>query len=320
MSSQIFLFTGVNAFELRAERRRWESSFKAKHGEENLTRIDGCAIIFHELLDAVSSAPFISTRRLIILNGIPRMEQQQCALLLQYIHPCTLLLICDPNPDKRLTATKAFLKVAEVKAFPPLSQRKLVLWVVACCHSYGARMSERMAERLTVVVGGDQMLLAVEIEKLATYAYGRDIVDADIDALVMLSAEQAGWKMMDLLGEGHSDRALLFANETIQKGESPEALWNMLLWIVSQIVCVNAALRDGKTTPVAVCKSVGVKPQTARTLIPMVRALPPEQLLAAVRAFVFADTKLKTGGFRSSAESPEEMLTIIDTCILQFAR
>tara|TARA_Y100000310_G_scaffold83234_1_gene79904 strand:+ start:13342 stop:14304 length:963 start_codon:yes stop_codon:yes gene_type:complete len=314
--SQIFLFSGENLYELGQEKKRWIQGFIAKHGEENLSRLDGKKLSARLIMDEIAAAPFIAEKRLIVLDGIPKMEKGEMLELQNILHSQNLLLIIDPKPDKRLSSTKELMTIAETKTFAPLRNERLFTWLLSRATEEGSILTRENAQYLIDTVGEDQILLSVEIIKLATYAGDAGISAGDIDALILLNEEQAGWKLMDLLSMGKCNEALKFSKELLQKGESPYALWSRLLWVVSQLTLVMSALEEGISAPPAITKSTGVNFGTVRTLLPLAKRMDRKKLNALVGAFAQTDKDLKTGSFKSTVEAPEELLSIIDNSIV----
>ena len=313
--SQIFLLTGENLYQIGEEKKRWIDSFTEKFGEENMTRLDAKGTKIRDILDAVSASPFIAEKRLIVLDGIPRLEKEDIARITETIHPAALLLIVEPKPDKRLSANKEILAIAEVKTYPVIKGAKLIQWLQQSAQEYGSEIASADASYLVDHVGEDQMLLASEIQKMAMYAMPSSITRADIDALVMLSTEQAGWKLMDLIAAGKADSALTFAKDLIHRGESPYALWSRMLWMVSQLTVVTACVQDGETNPAVIAKSAGVPFPTARTFIPLAKRIDAVTLSDIVEQFIESDIALKTGGYRSTVDATEEITALIDCSI-----
>ncbi len=315
---QIYLFTGENAFQLSQEKTRWVGAFAEKHGEENLQRLDARSIEFRSLMDEISSAPFLAEKRLIVLEGMPKFEKEQVEILVQEIHPQVLLLIVDPKPDKRFASTKALLQHAEVKTFAPLPQPQLLTWMQQFAKEQGVTFANRAALTLLESVGEDQELLSQEIRKLALFAPKGIIEESHIEELVVSSVEQAGWHLMDLLATNQIEGALQFARKILDRGESPHALWNMMLWIMSSFTSIYAAVEQGQTNPGSIATSTGVAFPTVRALIPLARSMKRDQLKVLVAQFAQADIDAKTGGIRSTAEAPQEFLALIDQCLLAF--
>lgn len=311
--SQIFLFTGENIYELQQEKRRWMREFTQKHGSENLLSTDAKSLKYSELLDEVCVAPFIAEKRLVVVDGIPKFDKDQIENLETAIHPQVLLLFIEPKPDKRLAATKALIKTATVKTFTRIRGSALLEWIAARAAQEGASISQSDARFLVDMVGEDQVLLANEVRKLATYVDDRAINHHDIEHMVVLSTEQAVWQLMDLLAAQKKTEALQFVQKLIKRGENAHGLWNMFLWIVSQLSQVTAMVTEGNTSPQAIAKACKMHPNTARNLVSLAKSYDAKRHKELITLITETDRDLKTGGFRATAESPEELNAIIDT-------
>ncbi|PIR54312.1 DNA polymerase III subunit delta [Candidatus Peregrinibacteria bacterium CG10_big_fil_rev_8_21_14_0_10_42_8] len=314
--SQIFLLTGENLYQIAEEQKRWINNFTEKFGDENIMKLQAKGLKVSALLDALATSPFIAEKRLVVLDGIPKMEKEHMKQIDNVIHPAVILLIVESKPDKRLSATKEILVKAEVKTFPVIHGAKLASWVEETAAYFGARIRRSEIQFLIDHVGEDQMLLFSEIQKIATYAYGREISRDDINLLVMLSAEQAGWKLMDLMAAGNSHGALTFARELMNRGESPYGLWSRMTWIIAQLVLVTACVQDGDSHPASIAKTAGVPFPTARTLVPLAKKMDSARLASIVDRFTDADIALKTGGYRSTVDATDEITALIDSCIM----
>ena len=314
--SQIFLLTGENLYQISEEKMRWIDSFTDKFGEENILRLNAKGLKASELLDAIATAPFIAEKRLVTIDGIPKMDKEHIQQIEKVIHPAVLLMITEPKPDKRLSATKEILAHADVKTFNIIRGAKLTAWLQQAAQEFGSSIDAQQAQYLVDHVGEDQMLLASEIQKIASYAFGRGITKDDIDLLVMLSAEQAGWKLMDLMAAGNTHGALTFARELMHRGESPYGLWSRMTWVIAQLTLVTACVQDGDANPASIAKTAGVPFPTARTLVPLAKKIDSQKLARIVEKFTDADIALKTGGYRSTVDATDEVTALIDSCIL----
>ena len=313
---QIFLFIGENRYALREEVQRWRATFREKYGAENLASVSARNLTVRALLDEVAVAPFIAEKRLVVVDGIPSLSKEEIGVFTKEIHPQVVLLFIEPKPDKRLSATKELIKIADVKEFKPLVAPALKKWMMEFLKEQGSSMSSDAQKLLLDTVGEDQEMLAEELKKLALLATGREIESADITQSVISSGEQVVWRLLDLLGEGKKDEALAFAKGQLDRGESPYALWNRLLWMINNLVAVSAALAEGQTSPPAIAKSTGVNFMSVRSLLPLARTLDTDRLCRIVSDAVEADMALKTGVYRVTAEAPQELNALIDRMIL----
>lgn len=314
---QWFLFTGENEYERNAERSRWTRGFSEKHGSENISAFEASSLSMPALMDAVSTAPFIAEKRLVVMNGLPRIEKTDVEELIKATHPGVLVLCIDASPDKRLGSTKAFLEHLEVRDFTPRSHQEIHVWLQSLSKALGVNLAVPEANVLIDRIGEDQSMLSSELTKIATYAgRGSKIEMRHIDDLIMFRAERAVWQLMDHFSAGKEREALSLARNILLRGENPHGLWSKLLWMVTQVVLVSAAVDRGLSQPAAIAKEAGVPFPTARNLAPFAGSVSKEKLRLACAWFAEADKGLKLGAYRATLEAPEELNTLIDRGII----
>ncbi|HLD71292.1 MAG TPA: DNA polymerase III subunit delta [Candidatus Peribacteraceae bacterium] len=317
--SQIYLFTGENACQLREEKMRWMKQFTEKHGAENLMRLDGSGLTFREFLDEVSVAPFLAEKRLVLVSGVPKFSKEEMQSLSYHIHPSCLVVFVDPSPDKRLSGVKELQKVAEVKEFLPLKGGALDAWMMTLLKSLKATISSDAKQELLASVGEDQEMLKQEIEKLALFTNGREITIEDVQMLVIPSGEEEIWTLMNLIAAGKEKQGVLFAKTLIERGTAPHSLWGMLLWMLENVTLVSCAVQERQTNPAKIAQ-MGVPFPSVRTLMPLASKVSLEGLKSVLACAVASDIELKTGGYRATAEAPEELHALIDRFILNCGR
>jgi DNA polymerase-3 subunit delta len=314
--TQIYLFTGENIFALTQEKRLWAERFRQKYGEENMTTLQGPQLTLRSLLDDISIAPFLSEKRLIFCSGIPKFDADEVEQMFEQIHPATLLVFVEPKPDKRLSAVKALLKTATVKEFPHLSEGQLLLWMQSFAKDQGLNLSRDQAQYIVDTAGEDEELLSHELEKLALFSRGKAVTLEEIRILVVPSGDKEIWTLTNLIAQKKKKEAMAYAKVLLQRGEDPFAVWNILLWMLRQLVSTWMAASEGDTNPASIAKNYSVPFPTAKTLLPLASSLKKESLLPFLDWAVDTDTQLKTGGYRATQESMEELITLIDRFIL----
>ena len=243
--------------------------------------------------------------------------KEEYELLLKGVHPDVILLIVDSKPDKRLSATKFLLKEASVKEFPTLSRAKLLQWMKSFFLQHGSDVDPKALETLIGIVGEDQMQISKELEKLALFAADRKCTKEDVEILALPTSEQVEWRLMELLGRGEVKEALSYVQHLLERGENPYALWNRLLWMVASLVLVSSAVQEGNRNPGEVSKVTGLNFGTVRTLFPIAQQVSQEKLSQIVSFMADSDRALKTGGYRSTVEAPQELCAVIDRCMLK---
>ncbi|OGJ55932.1 DNA polymerase III subunit delta [Candidatus Peribacteria bacterium RIFCSPHIGHO2_02_FULL_52_16] len=318
--AQLFLFTGENEFALQAEKRRWIKEFAEKHRSENLSRLEDVGLKFRDFLDEISVAPFIAEKRLVLISGVPVFSREEMQAIDKHAHEACVIAFFDSHPDKRLSGVKELLKIANVKEFTVLTGKTLHLWVASVLNELGASITDDAKQKLLELVGEDQMLLAEELKKLSLYANKRSIEAADVELLVLPSDEKEVWTMTNLLAAGKTKEALAFVHGQLALGTSPHSLWPILLWMLENLVIVTSSVREAKQTNPAKIAQYGVPFPSARTLLPLAQKVDPKKLRVFLQTTVAADMDLKTGGYRATAEAPEELIALIDRFIVQCGR
>ncbi|MDO8649312.1 MAG: DNA polymerase III subunit delta [Candidatus Peregrinibacteria bacterium] len=314
--TQLFFLTGENAFQLREEKQRWLQQFTEKHGSENLQRLDTASLTLRTLLDEVATMPFIAEKRLIVIEGMPKFTKEEFALVIGSVHPACVLLFVDGEPDKRSTVYKELLKTAKVTTFAPLKGRSLLQWLVPFVTLQGGRAEVGALESLIAIVGEDQETLAQEATKLCTYAAGRTITTVDVERIAVPSGTQIIWHLTDLLSAGKGREALSYARTLLERGEDPYSLWNVLLWMLRNLITAGGLAVDGKADVRNIASFARMRPDMARALASLVQRVDRATLTAFVERTIADEIALKTGGIRATDEAPEELTAVIDRFII----
>lgn len=316
--AQIFLFTGENEYELSQQRQRWVSSFIEKHGEENYSLLTSKNASLTHVLNEVCIAPFIADNRLVLVEGIPSLTKEEIIQISTQMHEQSILVFVEAKPDKRLSATKELLKIAEVKEFNPLTGRSLEQWAESMIQQSNGSIQQDALQLLVQMSGGNQQFLSQEIEKVLLYAQGSSITKDHIDTICMTTGEQQVWHLMDLLGSGKVNEAIEYAHSLIDRGEDAYGLWARMLWMVSNLVKVAAAVQEGETSIATLAKKTGVPFPSVKGLLPIAKKIDPERLSRILLSTIDTDVQLKSGGYKATNDEPQELEAIIDRTILMF--
>ncbi len=311
----VHFFTGDNDYALEKEVLRWKHSFCQKYGSENFLQMQAKEITLSDILDAVSAMPFIAEKRLVLLRGIPKIDKEDIATIIDNIHPQVIVVFAEPVPDKRLGAVKALTDIATVKTFPMLPPRDLAVWASALVQSEGGSLDDRSFAFLLQIVGNDQWTLESELKKLVLFAQGGAIEVSHIDTLTVPSGEQVVWKLTDLVGNKRIDEALGFLKNRLERGEDPYGIWGILLNMIKNVTLVWAALQEGLRDDKSIASAVGIHFFAVRGLLPLARSLDAERVRTLVEWATDADLALKTGGYHYTAEKQGEIIALSEKAI-----
>lgn len=315
--TQITLMTGENLYALRLEKRRWIDEFSKKHGPDNIVRLDGKGLTIRTLLDEAGVMPFLSEKRLVIVDGVPKSTKEEMQALEAAIHPATVLLFVDPAPDKRLGGVKQLIAIATTKAFAPLKGPKLLQWLDAEAARLGLAFRPGAAKALAEQIGDDQEALSTELEKLSLAVSGGTVTAEDVERHTIPTDEGVVWTMTDLVSAGKRAEALRYARRLLDRGSDAYGLWAILLSMLKNVLLVRAAIDDGLSSGRDIAERTGVHPFALRAIQPYAAACSLEELAGTVRWAAESDMLLKTGGYRATDESPEELHALIERFLMR---
>jgi DNA polymerase-3 subunit delta len=313
---QLYLFTGENTFTLAEELRRWKEAFLFKHGEANLQLFTEETLEWISFCNEAKSAPFLSDKRLLIIEGIPTIAKEDLESLLKEMHEGTVILFVDAAPDKRKSIVKFLLKEATVKLFSPLSREKLLPWVSALGKDYGITLEREVADFMIRFIGTDQWVLKQECLKVFAYSAPNAPRIPDVQKVCLPSTTHAIWTLNELIGKGKTEEAALFGSALWESGEDPFSLWNLLLYIVRNIATLWIHAQEKNLPAAALARETGVNFLSVQSLLPLVRSLSKEQVSTIVKNAVAADKALKSGEMKATAQNSIELIAMLERQIL----
>ena len=165
------------------------------------------------VMDDLSTLPFLTPRRIVLIRDADRFITQHRARLESYLaapSPTgTLVLVCRAFPKTTKLYKAAVACGGCVYECRKLSAEKLSGFVLEQARALGKHIDPPLAGRLVELVGASQGGLAGELEKLALYVGARPSITADdIAALVGQSREEMIFAVMDAAGSGRVAQAL----------------------------------------------------------------------------------------------------------------
>lgn len=217
-------------------------------GDLNQTRLAAEKLTFAELRHACDSLPFLSDRRIVIVEGLlgklakrgPKEFAEQLRDYMSEMPDHTRLFLLEEEVDRRTALWKQLNKLAGEKqpvvylkefALPP--DKALPEWVQARAQRHGGKLDKPTALALATFVGRNVRLLDQEIQKLVTYAGERPVTMEDVRLLVPYVQEATIWEMVDAIGTKDAKKALAAAHQILR--DDPGKAIYLHLMIVRQV-------------------------------------------------------------------------------------
>jgi DNA polymerase-3 subunit delta len=122
------------------------------------------------------------------------------------------------KPDSPLG--KACAKAGSVLAWE-VARGKLDQWVAEQFTARGVKVERDACRELVQLVGDDQLALAQEIDKLATWAAGEPLGSEEVGQLAVASANRPPWDLTDAWGDHDVATALEVVEEKLDRNAMP---------------------------------------------------------------------------------------------------
>lgn len=297
----ILFFYGANSFAARAKLGQLKAQYIAKNGNDfGLDQLDGERIKLQDLVQQLQAVPFLATSRLIIIEnlGKNKVVAEEMLERLDDVPESTIVVLYDPDVDKRGRYFKTLSKLPRAAEFKPLAPPQLMRWMEDEAIKLGASIDRQAVQELLNRCGDDQWRLQGEITKLATH--NPIIAKEHVEELVEVSEEQNVFNFLDSVMAGDL-RASLGGLERLQAvGQNEMYVLTMLLWQLRQVLLAKlSGLSNGNE----LAKKAGLSPYAAGKAIALARKVDEEVLKDMYTACVDCEYGIKTG-----KATPEELL------------
>jgi DNA polymerase-3 subunit delta len=162
----------------------------------NLDQRKGAELDGETLASLLGSPPMMAERRVVVIREAEGLKKDARAALEKYLAAPAhdVLLVMTAGADEKKDLDLPNVEAIEIR---PHTGAELPKWIAARAERLGARISPAAVELLQDAVGTDAGQLAIEIDKLAAYASGREIDEAAVTAVVGVRREETLAHLLD---------------------------------------------------------------------------------------------------------------------------
>ncbi|MEO8105416.1 MAG: DNA polymerase III subunit delta [Candidatus Saccharibacteria bacterium] len=279
---------GANSFLVQDELDSLVTAFVAEHGDLALERLDGQEAELSKLREAITSLPFLASRKMVILRApsANKLFAENVAHILEGVPDTTDVIIVEPKVDKRSSYYKYVKSKTAYQECAELDQYALAHWLGGQASDRGGSLSTKDANYLVERVGTNQLALANELDKLLLRSPA--ISRQTIDELTEAAPQSTIFQLLEAVFAKNLPRAFdLYAEQRALKVE-PAQIIAMIAWQLHVLAIIKAAsgrsaetiAKEAKLSPYVVSKSQGI----ARKLtLSKLRALIADLLLIDMR-------------------------------------
>jgi DNA polymerase III subunit delta len=245
--------------------------------------------------------------RLVIVEGVESWKAADAKAVAAYLKspaPGTTLALVAAELKKDAAIAKAVAGAGDVLVWD-VTARTLPRWVADQFKLHQAEAEPEACRLLVEVVGDDLYELAGEVEKLATWAAGAEVTEADVETLVPPRAESPPWNLTDAWGARDVGAVLREAEKMLDRTGDPVSrtiprLVGSLTRHLERARAVHRLDEQG-LSPREAASRLGMKPFPAQKMFGQVRNFSGAELDDALIRLAELDHALK-GGSRLANE------------------
>lgn len=305
-----YILHGEDDFSLDQEVNSLRGKMGDDNGGLNTSEFDGTAVSVAEVLNAVSSYPFLADKRLAIVKGMigwitrkgagetGKKAVEQLVSALPGLPEWSRLVFVERDT---LSDSNKILKLARElengyeKSFS--APKDSTGWILRRAKdAYQVEIQPAAAAALASVIGNDLRRADNELVKLVSYVDGaRPITEEDVSLLTPYVAEAEIFKMVDALAEGRGGDALAMMHRLLmEKDNDPFKIYGMIVRQFRLLLTAKEFLVGGGA-PGQMAEELHMNPYVAKKLTQQARAFTLPQLEQVYRALLDNDIRMKTG-------------------------
>lgn len=306
-----YIFHGENDFEIDQSVNKMREEMRVVDTAGlNLAEFDGQDTTAADVLSAVSVAPFLADRRLVIVRGFltwitrkgagDKGKKQVERLLdeLPALPDWARLVFVEPKELKH----KKLLDLAQndphgyVKMYSV--GKNLSGWLMQRAKKeYDAELEPQAAHALSQVIGNDLRRADNELVKLVSYAEGQPITEDMVALLTPYTSDVIIWNLIDVIALGQGQQALMMLHTILSdKDTSAFQVWAALINQFRRMLLAKEHLsRGGNHADLAA--AIGMK-FVPKKLAGQIKPFTLEDLEMIYRKLLEYDMKIKTGGIK----------------------
>jgi DNA polymerase III subunit delta len=306
----VYLVTGNDRPKVEVALGRLRARFDAGSIERFVAGKDG--VSGADVVAACNAGTLLAGERLVLVSGVDgrrgdfdrltggwkAADVEAVVDYLQAPAPGTVLCLVGEEVKKDSPLAKACAKVGDVLLWE-VAKKEVAGWVAKGFNDRGVKVGGDACKALVEIVGEDKLALALEIDKLATWADGEPLGVEEIERLATPLAEDPPWRLTDAWGSHDVAAALDYVESTLGRSHRPRAseaaaLGARLGAHLTKLTRMKALLEEGVRPKDAGAK-LGMKPYPAEKLARQAEQFSVEELRDATVRLARLDHALKGG-------------------------
>lgn len=292
----VYLLFGEEVFLKNSYKKRLQEAIIGDDAM-NLSRFEGKGTDTDELIRLADTMPFFAERRLILVedSGFFKNTAEALVQYLPSMPATTCLVFVESEVDKRSKLYKKVKALGYAAEMERQDAAQLGRWVLSLLSKEGKRITGHTMDLFLSMAGDDMENIRMELEKLLSYTWGRDVItDEDVEAVCTVRVSNRIFEMVSAIVNRQTRRAVELYEDLLTLKEPPMRILFLIARQFNQLLQVKELSEKGLDRK-TIASRLKLQPFVVGKVIPQARRFSREQVLSYVNLCVEAEEAVKTG-------------------------
>lgn len=292
---RFYLLYGSEEYLKKLYRDKIKAAIIKDDADINYSYFEGKDIEESKLVQAAQTLPFFADYRLVVVEKSGFFKSQsELAQLLSSIPDTTVMVFVEDEVDKRSKLFKFVKDNGYVSEMNGLDDKNLKLFAASLFNQHNQKITEADISYLLDKIGADMYNIVNEVEKISSYAAGKEIITReDIDAVITVQITGKIFAMVDAIGSRQTRKALELYYELIAVREKPLGILFMIIRHFNILLQVKDLHSRGYSSSIS--EMVGIPVFTVSKYISQARNFTIRCLMDALEYGTDIEQQIKTG-------------------------
>lgn len=292
----VYLLFGEEAFLKNSYKKRLQEAIV---GDDtmNLSRFEGKGTDADELIRLADTMPFFAERRLILVedSGFFKNASEALVQYLPSMPDTTCLVFVESEVDKRSKLYKKVKSLGYAAEMGRQDAAQLGRWAGGILSKEGKKITGHTMELFLSMAGDDMENIRMELEKLISYTWGREVItDEDVEAVCTVRVSNRIFEMVSAIVSQQTRRAMELYEDLLTLKEPPMRILFLIARQFNQLLQVKELTEKGLERK-TIASRLKLQPFVVGKVIPQARQFSRDQILSYVNLCVEAEEAVKTG-------------------------
>lgn len=252
-----------------------------------------------EILDDVSTLPFLSANRFVVIKGFEKLGREDRARIIAFLKtpPRNTYIVLESKDDSLAKEFEGVGAHLAIKRFCRMTGDETSSWIRREFERRGKKVAPDAVEALNELHGQNLMFLVREIEKLDTYAGGRGVITlGDVDEIGAGAIERSAFDLVRAIDAHDVKAAMGIVDELNSSGKRPFEVIGLLAWYLKRILRAKRLQTKG-VKDIAIAKMLKITARQSGYFLKQVQSFSFDQIKDRMAWLLEADLNIKNSKF-----------------------